>query len=93
MKGGFPPTFSGGLATADWLEENLINYIGKFWQGKSTSVESDITDAFIKVRSPAFLCPEQACAVLAASCQLPPVRFLILGCPAVRLRALITLIG
>ncbi|KAK9904264.1 hypothetical protein WJX75_008050 [Coccomyxa subellipsoidea] len=38
----------GGLATADWLEKNLINYIEKFWQAKSSSAESDIADAFIK---------------------------------------------
>ncbi len=37
------------MATADWLEKNLIKYIEKYWQGKGSSAESDITDAFIKV--------------------------------------------
>ena len=72
MKGGFPPTFSGGLATADWLEENLINYIDKFWQGKSTSVESDITDA----SSRCVLLPSCALSRPVQSWR-PPVNFLL----------------
>lgn len=52
---------AGGVATADWLEKNLIKYIEKYWQGRASSAESDITDAFIKVRTSLF--PSLPCSL------------------------------
>ena len=41
---------AGGTATSEWLQQNLERWIDRYWQGRSSSAESDITDAFIKAR-------------------------------------------